>query len=480
MSPRGAAPAWTALLASGLAAGPLALGCSTDASAAPPASSPDASTDAPAPTCAVDCSTIAPPPCEVAQCNTATGQCGLVPSPDDSPCDDGLYCTIGEKCKAGKCSGQANDCGLTAPACEYVSCDETSKSCALSPQADGTACDGATGDVCTLSGVCQQGACAAQPKSCDFEPAPDACHVAQCNPQSGACDVYVAGNDGAACSSDPCMIGATCAGGQCTGGTTQTCSAWADACNTATCDAAHNGCYAKTVNAGGGCDVHDPCNTGTCSATGQCVMAPAHDGAACSDGLPCTTNDACASGVCVGSGGPMVYFSDTFASNARGWTGDHPWQIGPTQQGFANCSPGSDHTRFGDNGVAATPLGGGDGYAVHDFAYLTSPVIDTSGASTLVLEFWQLIQWNPPPWGEAVVEVWNGFVWTRVWENQQQLQGRCDDPNTYLPAWQNVRIDLSPYAGQGMMIRFGIAAHVVDLLAGWTVDDVSITSTSCP
>src|SRR5690606_15825211 len=85
-------------------------------------------------TCLEDCSAIVTGPCEVAVCNDGRyegtpGECVVIPAPNDLPCDDGLYCTIGDFCVDGQCVGRARDCGSTNFVCTQYVCDEEIDSC---------------------------------------------------------------------------------------------------------------------------------------------------------------------------------------------------------------------------------------------------------------------------------------------------------------------------------------------------------------
>jgi hypothetical protein len=431
--------------------------------------------------CIADCSAIPTPECFTSKCNPASGQCEIAPL-DGGECDDGLFCTVNDRCQGGKCTGAANECGLTAPTCKNVACDEGTRSCRFSAQPNGVKCS--SGDVCGVTAACQDGRCLAEPKTCHFDKAPDECHVAACNPKTGACDVFVPGNEGAPCSGDPCMISMACHDGACEGGYPRDCEPYADDCHTSACDAAHKGCYGVPANAGQACSANDKCNVGACNAAGACVMTAGPNGIACSDGLTCTTADTCLAGKCVGSGTPTVYFRETFASNAQAWATEGTWMIGPTQQvasyPYSRCKPGRDHTQFGDNGVATTEIGGHEGTTIHDFSYLTSPQVDTSSATSLVLQFSYVIEMMTPPLHEAVVDVWNGMKWIRVWQSFDSPTAACFSFSTRNWIWKTPQVDVAAHKNSTMRVRFGVATHVAQMVAGWTLDDISLVSASCP
>ena len=436
--------------------------------------------------CLTDCSAVAAPPCQVSSCDTTTGKCVFQPL-DATPCDDGLFCTVNDTCHAGICRGEANDCGLSAASCKTAACNETTHSCHYEGQADGFVCDAK--DVCATGGTCQSGACVSAAKTCHFEPAPDECHVATCNTSTGACDVFVAGNQGESCSSDPCTVDGTCNNGKCEG-VPRDCSGWGDECNTASCDAAHKGCFKVPGRAGAACSKVDNCNKGTCNATGGCVLTAQNEGKACTDALTCSTGDTCHSGVCSGTppGTTKVYFEDSFAGNAQGWTLEGPWGIAPASTDHSrSCKPPTDHTNGADQSYATTSIGGLDGEFAHDFVYMTSKAVDTSSATSLVLVFSVMPGLPFPALARGVAEVFDGKNWVNVWENLPGFdpngyggETSCLDPVTFAPVWTTVKVDVAAYKNAGMRVRFGTKYALPARSDGLSIDDVALASAACP
>ncbi len=78
-------------------------------------------------------------PCQQARCDEAAGGCVVEDVPDDTPCDDGDDCTLGDACQVGNCIS-----GAVAP--------------------NGTACD--DGDPCTIDDACTDGSCAPGEEIC--------------------------------------------------------------------------------------------------------------------------------------------------------------------------------------------------------------------------------------------------------------------------------------------------------------------------
>lgn len=110
----------------------------------------------PGPCMGIPCSTIEAPPCKQSVCDETIGQCVIVAASDDTPCDDGVFCTVGDRCVSGQCTGhEAQTCGLQPPSCQVVVCHEDAQSCELSVgcvSGDGccpATCD-ATDDDCVL------------------------------------------------------------------------------------------------------------------------------------------------------------------------------------------------------------------------------------------------------------------------------------------------------------------------------------------
>jgi len=267
-------------------------------------------------------------------CDPDKTSAAWTPLPDGAACDDGLFCTVEDKCAVGACTGAPRVCDSTD--CGTGICVEEADKCAVDPEKDGSPCvdDGVacTDDAC-LAGECEHkpvagfcviaGAClaagATQPdnpcQSCDpkvstsgWSPLPD----------KTPCD------DGLFCTVDE-----QCLAGQC-GKQPKACGG--DACNQAVCLEAQKKCVTFPVEPGVACDDGDPCTTddscadGVCAGmpkdcsylagpdpcilpfcdpdstpeAGQCKTAPVPDGGSCDDELFCTDSDECLAGKCAG------------------------------------------------------------------------------------------------------------------------------------------------------------------------------------
>jgi cysteine-rich repeat protein len=255
-------------------------------------------------------------------CNGA-GACVHVDNSD--PCDDGSFCTVGDRCGAGTCQGTPRDCSAAGDQCNAGVCDENLDACLPQPRPDDTSCD--DGNACTQEDVCQAGACVGtDPIVCTAQ---DECHTAGvCDPATGACSNPVK-PDGAFCDDgDACTRSDRCVAGTCVGIDPIVCTAqdqchMAGACDPATgtcsnpvkpdgafCDDG-NACTREDVCQAGACVGTDPivctaqdqCHTaGVCNpATGTCSHPVKPAGTACDDGNACTRVDACQAGMCVGT-----------------------------------------------------------------------------------------------------------------------------------------------------------------------------------
>jgi MYXO-CTERM domain-containing protein len=206
--------------------------------------------------------------CTTDSCDTTLGCINAVA--DNTPCDDGLFCTENEVCTAGACGGGTPlDCSGSPGECfEPGVCNEAADQCDLpTPSPAGDACGGA---VCQTAGTCDgAGTCqGAAPVDCSN--LDTACTVGQCNATTGACEAVNVTNGTSCDDGDACTNNDVCGGGVCGG------SAVA-------------------------CDDGNPCTVESCDPVLGCVSVPAADGLACDDGNACTSADSCMAGVCGGS-----------------------------------------------------------------------------------------------------------------------------------------------------------------------------------
>jgi len=89
---------------------------------------------------------------------SGSGSCIHTVISNGSPCEDGLYCTVGDFCAAGTCgAGSARDCSFLDDQCTAGVCDDTLDQCISRPRADGTVCN--DGTFCNGSDTCSAGSC---------------------------------------------------------------------------------------------------------------------------------------------------------------------------------------------------------------------------------------------------------------------------------------------------------------------------------
>jgi subtilisin-like proprotein convertase family protein len=261
-------------------------------------------------------------PCTADSCDEVGDQCvNDTVAADGNPCSDGAYCTVGETCSGGLCTGgSARDC-TDADACTADSCNEVSNQCVNIPVTDGTACN--DGLYCNVAEICTGGVCGGgMARNCSDG---NQCTADSCDDGNDQCVNDAAGADGAACDDGLfCMVGETCNSGVCGNGSPRDCSdpnqCTVDSCNEAgdTCvndTAAMNGVPCDDGNfclvgelcnagvCGGGsvrlCDDGNSCTENNCNeGTDQCDNPDRPDGFACEAGQFCTSGDTCQSGIC--------------------------------------------------------------------------------------------------------------------------------------------------------------------------------------
>jgi hypothetical protein len=195
---------------------------------------------------------------------------------DDAPCDDQLFCTIDDVCRAGSCTGSPRKCE-DGVACNGVStCDEASDSCSAPVSQCGTnaVCNVAT-DTCdsTCSGCVIAGVCVLAGAEAPGNP----CQV--CDPARSATAFSIASG--------------------------KSCGSAATACSAQdTCDA-QGRCQPNHLPAGSSCGnpASSACDQAdACDGSGNCQQRVAANGTPCNDGAFCTTRDQCQGGQCVPSG----------------------------------------------------------------------------------------------------------------------------------------------------------------------------------
>ncbi|MFO0755565.1 MAG: hypothetical protein U0359_03690 [Byssovorax sp.] len=434
--------------------------------------------------CGVDCSTFQTLACTTAVCNTGQvpgplNTCVVVPSPNGTPCDDGLFCTSNDTCNNGTCTGGVpSTCGLPIPTCTAVICYEESKSCDVAPVDDGAPCQ--PEDLCTVNGTCHIGECKGEPKDCSFSPLAE-CNKVSCNPANGKCEgVPDANKDDAPCvlTGELCKVQKTCKTGVCGGGVPKDCSALNVGCEVGVCDAPTGICMPDKAPVGTACSDGIPsCHVGACDVKGDCKPATGPDGIACNDHNGCTKADTCSGGMCVGGavGGCQFYFQEGFESCPNGWTLSGDWQCGVPM----NVGPAAAHT--GMNVIGTQIAGNYNTNQSFDGASATSPPINLSQASKPQISFWA--------WDHTEGGSFDG------WKLRASINGgqSFTDVASVTPAyslmilgkpawggdheaagWQPYTADLSPYIGHSVLLRFSFRSDGAGVFPGVYIDDIVV------
>lgn len=212
-------------------------------------------------------------PCTEDTCSD--GHCDNEPS-DGADCDDGNYCTIGDICAEGQCTGTDRDCGDLDDECHEGVCSESESSCLAVENNDGSACD--DGHFCTVSDHCTSGMCLGTARDCDDN---DLCTLDECDAQSASCSHSLQANPDA--EGPP-------GHGNCH-------NSLDDDCDGLT-DLQDDDCFDCQQDEE--CDDNNPCTSDACT-LGLCENTPLEDGTSCDDGLYCTVSDMCQSASCTGT-----------------------------------------------------------------------------------------------------------------------------------------------------------------------------------
>ena len=410
--------------------------------------------------CGQDCSKVQAPDCYVSVCNEDTGVCEIEMAEDDSPCEDGLYCTIEDTCQGGLCeSGPDRICEGSPDECLLLVCDEDRDACVGGPVPNGSPCTSPV--LCEANAICQNGVCQGAPLDCSGTVVDD-CLYPICNPQNGLCEgVADPSQDGTVCTvgGDPCMVAKTCDAGSCQGGVPKDCSMLDVGCQNGVCNVITGACEGIAVPVGGQCNSGtDDCNTGICNAAQQCVLSPVPNGTTCDDFSTCSTGDTCTNGTCGGTLDPFctVYLEANFEQcPPPGWALSGEWQCGiPTSVGPPAAFEGAN--------VIGTVLAGNySNSQTYEVNWAQTPPIGLGTADEPILSFrhWVDTEGNTYDAYNVKVSTDNGLTWSVItdvnppynltvagqpgWGGHQQALG-----------WQLVTVNLLPYAGQQIMLRF--------------------------
>ena len=135
----------------------------------------------------------------------------------DTDCDDSIFCNGLEVCVEGFCEKAANSipCPDQGIECESNVCDETTKSCKISPMPDGSFC-GIPENACIGGKHCLSGKCT-DINITDCSHLDSECSKGSCDPESGEC-LRIPEKEGEPCNSGKiCVKDEVCTQGFCEG-----------------------------------------------------------------------------------------------------------------------------------------------------------------------------------------------------------------------------------------------------------------------
>lgn len=233
--------------------------------------------------------------CVVGVCDEDADACVPVPVADNTPCNDGQFCTTGDVCVAGNCQGAPRDCD-DGVGCTNDLCDEVGDVCIHNE--NDSKCD--DGLFCNGFEVCEPSDSGANPLT-GCVPGDTACSNCICNEDV---DVCVCGCPGIPCPEPAeCQV-VECDDGDCLyspAGQGTPCTDDGIACTTDVCDG--SGTCIHLPDDGACTPDANECTDTVCHPTLGCIHVN-DDTNGCDDGLFCTINDQCVGGECVGD--PLV------------------------------------------------------------------------------------------------------------------------------------------------------------------------------
>ncbi len=247
----------------------------------------------------VVCPTGSDTACSQTTCDIKTGKCSLILVKDDTKCDDGNACSIGDICSAGVCKAGADTC----------SC-KTDSDC--SKFDDGNLCNGTL--YCDKSGPAPQ--CKLNPKTLVKCVTVDdtACRHNLCHPKTGVCAMVDAPKN-TLCDADnnPCTSSDACDKGQCLPSANLCfCTNDGDCANKEDGNPCNGTLFCDKTVSPAICSVNpktvvvcdsksdSQCHTNTCNiSTGSCAMVLKANFTPCEDNDVCTTGDVCMNAACV-------------------------------------------------------------------------------------------------------------------------------------------------------------------------------------
>ncbi|MBD2144597.1 S8 family serine peptidase [Sphaerospermopsis sp. FACHB-1194] len=172
-------------------------------------------------------------------------------------------------------------------------------------------------------------------------------------------------------------------------------------------------------------------------------------------------------------------FYDSFANNNAGWTLGTEWGIGSAKTStghvYGNPDPGTDNTATADNGVAGVVIGGNASTSLHNYYYLTSPVINTNTSGNVFFEYYRWLNSDYTPYMQNTVDIYNGSSWVNLWSSG-------GSPGVQDNSWNLNTFNISAYKSASTQIRFGfnVGSTGVFTVSSWNIDDFKIYTDSSP
>ena len=149
-------------------------------------------------------------------------------------------------------------------------------------------------------------------------------------------------------------------------------------------------------------------------------------------------------------------FTDSLESGSGNFVFDTPWEVTTEVAHSGNSSwsdsPGGNYENNASNSLSLR--------------------IDLVGGSAVMpeLTFWHQHGFETNnDWGYVEISTDNGSTWS----SRYYVTGSSG-------AWQKTRVDLTPYRGQVLYLRFRVSAGASGQADGWHVDDISIAETTTP
>jgi hypothetical protein len=176
-----------------------------------------------------------------------------------------------------------------------------------------------------------------------------------------------------------------------------------------------------------------------------------------------------------------IYYSEPFTTGATGWMLDSSWTAAsecsnPPKPDKGYPDPTTDHTSMtAGGGVIGAYVCGNNPKTRNAPLYATSPAVDVSAAPALKLTFYRWLNSDESSYMTSTVDVFDGSTWQNIYQNP--ASGLVTDN-----AWTKQEYDVTEYKNAAFQVRFGysISTTSVYAMSCWNVDDVTLSSPSCP